>query len=102
MQAAQTAAKRGHEVVLYEMSDRLGGVLRIRSELPFKKDLKTYVDWMVAQTETCGARIVMKTEVEADTVNREKPDVLVIAVGAVPFVPDIPGIGSEKVVWAGT
>jgi NADPH-dependent 2,4-dienoyl-CoA reductase/sulfur reductase-like enzyme len=101
MQAAQTAVKRGHEVVLYEMSDRLGGVLRIGSELPFKKDLKTYVDWMVAQTERCGARIIMETEVDADAVIREKSHVLVIAVGAVPFMPDIPGIGSQKVVWAG-
>jgi 2,4-dienoyl-CoA reductase-like NADH-dependent reductase (Old Yellow Enzyme family)/NADPH-dependent 2,4-dienoyl-CoA reductase/sulfur reductase-like enzyme len=101
MQAAQTAVARGHEAVLYEMDDHLGGILRIGSELPFKKDLKTYVDWMVAQTEACGARIVRGIEVTADTVAAEKPDALIIAVGATPFVPAIPGIGSEKVVWAG-
>ncbi len=101
MQAAQTAAKRGHEVVLYEMTDRLGGMIRIGSELPFKKDLKTYVDWMVAQTEKCGARVVLNTEATAETVRDEKPEVLIIAVGAIPLVPAIPGINSRKVVWAG-
>ncbi len=101
MQAAQTAVKRGHEVVLYEMTDCLGGVLRVGSMLPFKKDLKTYADWMVSQTEKCGARIVTGTEVTADTVTRERPDALIIAVGATPLMPDIPGIDSRKVVWAG-
>ncbi len=101
MQAAQTAVNRGHETVLYEMSDHLGGTLRIGSELPFKKDLKAYTGWMVARTERCGARIVLNTEVTADTVRREKPEVLVIAVGATPFIPEIPGVDSKKVVWAG-
>jgi 2,4-dienoyl-CoA reductase-like NADH-dependent reductase (Old Yellow Enzyme family)/thioredoxin reductase len=101
MQAAQTAVKRGHDVVLYEMCDHLGGVLRIGSMLPFKKDLKTYVDWMVSQTHNCGARIVMGTEVTADVVGKERPDALIIAVGATPLVPDVPGIASRKVVWAG-
>jgi 2,4-dienoyl-CoA reductase-like NADH-dependent reductase (Old Yellow Enzyme family)/NADPH-dependent 2,4-dienoyl-CoA reductase/sulfur reductase-like enzyme len=101
MQAAQTAVERGHEVVLYEMTDRLGGVLRIGAELHFKKDLKTYVDWMVSRTEKCGARIVMGSEATADTVIRERPDALIIAVGAIPFIPEIPGIRSGKAVWAG-
>lgn len=101
MQAAQTAVKRGHEVVLYEMHSRLGGMLRIGSELPFKKDLKTYFDWMVVQTEKSGAKIVLNTEVTANTVKAEKPHALVIAVGAIPFIPGIPGIDSPNVVWAG-
>jgi len=101
MQAAQTAVKRGHEVVLYEMSDRLGGILNIGAELSFKKDLKHYAEWMVVQTEQCGARIVRNTEATADTVRAEEPDVLIIAVGATPFIPTLPGIDSAKVVWAG-
>jgi 2,4-dienoyl-CoA reductase-like NADH-dependent reductase (Old Yellow Enzyme family)/thioredoxin reductase len=101
MQAAQTAVQRGHEVVLYEMADRLGGILTVGAELPFKKDLKKYRDWMVLQTEKCGARIVFNTTVTAETVKAEKPDALVIAVGGTPFIPSLPGIGSSKVVWAG-
>lgn len=101
MQAAQTAIARGHEVVLYEMTPDLGGMLRIGCELPFKKDLKTYTYWMIAQTEKCGARIVKNAEVTAATVQDERPDALVIAVGATPIVPNLPGIASDKVFWAG-
>ena len=101
MQAAQTAAKRGHEVVLYEMGAEMGGMLRIGCELPFKKDLKTYMNWMVAQTEGCGARIVKNTEATAETVRAEHPEALVIAVGATPIIPDLPGIGQKNVFWAG-
>ncbi len=101
MQAAQTAAARGHDVVLYEMSDCLGGMLRVGCELSFKKDLKAYTEWMIAQTEKSNARIVLNTEVTAQTVRREKPDVLVIAVGATPLMPPIPGIDLPSVVWAG-
>jgi NADPH-dependent 2,4-dienoyl-CoA reductase/sulfur reductase-like enzyme len=101
MQAALTAVSRRHDVVLYEMSDQLGGMLRIGAELPFKNDLKTYVHWMTDQTEKSGARIVLGEEVTEDTVRKENPDALVIAVGAVPFIPDLAGIHSDKVVWAG-
>lgn len=101
MQATQTATKRGHDVVLYEMSDHLGGMLEIASELPFKKDLRNYFHWMVAQTQKSGAMIILNTEVTADTVKKENPDALIIAVGATPFIPDILGINSDKVIWAG-
>lgn len=101
MQAAQTARQRGHEVVLYEMSGDLGGMLRTGCELPFKKDLKNYMNWMVEQTEKCGAKIVRNTEATADAVREEHPDALIIAVGATPIIPDIPGISSKNVFWAG-
>jgi pyruvate/2-oxoglutarate dehydrogenase complex dihydrolipoamide dehydrogenase (E3) component len=83
------------------MSDHLGGMLTIGAELPFKKDLKKYKDWMVGQTVKCGARLVFNTTVSAETVKSEKPDVLIIAVGGTPFIPAVPGIESKKVVWAG-
>lgn len=101
MQAAQTAVQRGHEVVLYEATDHLGGMIKVGAALPFKGDLRTYVDWMVGKTEQSGARIVFNTEVTADTVRMEKPDVLIIAVGATPLIPAIPGVDSTSVVWAG-
>jgi 2,4-dienoyl-CoA reductase-like NADH-dependent reductase (Old Yellow Enzyme family)/thioredoxin reductase len=101
MQAAQTATERGHKVVLYEMSDHLGGMMATGCELDFKKDLKAYHLWMVAQTKKCGAKIILNTEVTAKTVAKERPDVLIIAVGAAPIIPEIPGINSKKVCWAG-
>lgn len=101
MQATLTAIKRGHEVVLYEMTDKLGGMLITGSQLPFKKDLKGYLEWLVVQTEKSGATIRYNVDVTPEIVNQEKPDVLIIAVGAVPLIPDIPGVDRPNVCWAG-
>ncbi len=101
MQAALTGMKRGHDVVLYEMTDHLGGMLEIGSKLPFKGDLKKFLDWLVGQTENCGATITYGTEVTAATVNEVNPDALIIAIGAVPFIPKVPGIDRPNVHWAG-
>ncbi|MEO0278860.1 MAG: FAD-dependent oxidoreductase [candidate division WOR-3 bacterium] len=101
MQAAQTAFQRGHEVVLYEKGESLGGLLRVACKLPFKRDLKNYLDWMIQQTEKSRIRVVFNTDVNADLVKMESPDALIIAVGAEPLFPDVPGIRQRNVVWAG-
>jgi 2,4-dienoyl-CoA reductase-like NADH-dependent reductase (Old Yellow Enzyme family)/thioredoxin reductase len=101
MQATLTAIQRGHEVILYEMTERLGGMLNDASRLPFKTDLRNYLEWLIARTEKSGATIKYNTEVTADIIKQEKPDALIIAVGATPFIPDIPGIDRPNVHQAG-
>ena len=97
MMAAQTACERGHEVVLYEKNDRLGGLLHDISALPFKGDMRRYLEWNIEKTMTCGARIVLGTEATQEVVEQEKPDALFIAAGSVPLIPKIPGIEMEHV-----
>jgi len=101
MQAVLTAVERGHEVVLYEKEDKLGGTLRHATDLAFKKDLRNYLDWIVAQTLKCGATIKLNTEVTAEIIKQDQPDALVIAVGATPLIPNVPGIDKSHVHWAG-
>lgn len=101
MQAALTAAERGHDVVLFEKEERLGGTLNHAAELEFKKDLKNYVEWIVAQTLKCGADIRFKTEATVENINAENPDALIIAVGATPLIPNIPGVDRANVHWSG-
>jgi 2,4-dienoyl-CoA reductase-like NADH-dependent reductase (Old Yellow Enzyme family)/thioredoxin reductase len=101
MQAALTAIKRGHDVVLYEMTDHLGGMLVTGSKLSFKEDLRNYLEWLIAQTKKSGATIKYNTEVTADIIKNEKPDALMIAVGATPFIPNVPGVDRPNVHWAG-
>jgi len=101
MQAALTAVERGHDVTLYEMADKLGGTLKHATDLKFKKDLKNYLEWIVAQTLKCGAMIKLNTEVTAETIRQDQPDALIIAVGATPLIPHIPGIDKSHVYWAG-
>jgi 2,4-dienoyl-CoA reductase-like NADH-dependent reductase (Old Yellow Enzyme family)/NADPH-dependent 2,4-dienoyl-CoA reductase/sulfur reductase-like enzyme len=101
MQAALTAVERGHEVILYEKEGNLGGTLCHATDLVFKKDLKNFLDWIVAQTLKCGAIIKLNTKVTAEMLNQDKPDALIIAVGATPLIPNVPGIDKSHVHWAG-
>jgi NADPH-dependent 2,4-dienoyl-CoA reductase/sulfur reductase-like enzyme len=101
MQAALTATKRGHDVILYEMKDRLGGMAEYACKLPFKRDMSIFLKWLITQTEKCGAVIRYNTEVTADVITQENPDALIIAVGAMPITPDVPGIDSPSVHWVG-
>jgi NADPH-dependent 2,4-dienoyl-CoA reductase/sulfur reductase-like enzyme len=97
MMAAQTLRERDHEVVLYEMSDRLGGMLNEISALPFKGDLKSYLEWDVRTTMQSGAKVVLGEEATPESVNKEKPDALFLAVGSSPLTLSIPGIGNPNV-----
>ncbi len=102
MEAARTAAQRGHEVILYEKDSQLGGALIMASALPFKGDIKKYLDWARrATTAMPNIDVRLSTEATADAILAEDPDVLVIAVGGSPVVPPVPGIDSKNVVWAG-
>ncbi len=101
MQAAMTASQRGHQVALYESADQLGGMLLTASALPFKSDMRRSIDWLIRSTEVCGAEIHLGVKADRELVLREQPDALILAVGAHPFTPPIPGAGQDQVVWAG-
>ncbi len=98
MTAAQTCAKMGHDVTLYEKSDSLGGLLKIATVAPFKEYMRLYLDWTRRETEKCGAKIVYNTAVTAEMVEAEDPDAVIVSTGSRFAHPPIPGIDGEKVV----
>jgi len=101
MEAARTAAGRGHEVVLFEKEARLGGTLVAASAAPFKADMRKYLDWAISSTiHQDNLTVRLTTEATPQDVLAEKPDVLIIAVGAAPVIPPVPGIESGRVVRA--
>ena len=100
MQAARTASERGHDVVLFEKENRLGGNLIPASALDFKQDVRDYMNWAIRSTEASGAKIVLNTAATPELVAEEKPDALIIAAGATAFVPPVKGIEGEQVMWA--
>lgn len=97
MQAAWTATQRGHDVVLYEKESRLGGNLYKAAELPFKKEINYFTDYIISHVTKCGARIVLNTEVTPEIVKAENPDVLILAVGTEDVIPPIPGVDGKNV-----
>ncbi|MBN1568285.1 MAG: FAD-dependent oxidoreductase [Acidobacteria bacterium] len=100
IQAMLTLCERGHDVTLYEKSDRLGGHVVPGSALPFKQDVKDYLAYLVCQAGKAPARILLNTEVTKSMLDAEKYDALVIAVGSEPVVPQLPGIDKSHVHWA--
>jgi 2,4-dienoyl-CoA reductase-like NADH-dependent reductase (Old Yellow Enzyme family)/NADPH-dependent 2,4-dienoyl-CoA reductase/sulfur reductase-like enzyme len=101
LQAAITAAERGHTVVLFEGSFSLGGNLLAAAMPDFKDDLKRFLRFLRARVEALDVDVRLGVAADASTVAAERPDRLVIAVGADPTRPDIPGIGEANTVWAG-
>jgi 2,4-dienoyl-CoA reductase-like NADH-dependent reductase (Old Yellow Enzyme family)/thioredoxin reductase len=100
IQALLTLCERGHDVTLYEMSDRLGGHIVPGSALPFKQDVKDYLDYLVCQANKAPARIRLNTEATKEILELERYDALIIAVGSKPIVPPLPGINKPHVHWA--
>lgn len=91
MTAARTLTARGHDVILYERDDRLGGRLYEASSLWLKDGFRRYLDWSVEQTEKCGVKIVLNTFVTPDLLEREAPDAVIVAIGAEEIKPPIAG-----------
>ncbi len=100
MQAALTAAQRGHKVTLCEKRGELGGALLCKKGVPFKADMLNNFSAMTRQLERAGVEIRLNTEATPEYVAKEAPDALIVAVGGAPFVPKIPGINKPIVVLA--
>ena len=100
IQAMLTLCDRGHDVTLYEKSDRLGGNLIPGSALPFKQDVRDYLDYLVRQAGKARARVLLGTEATKAMLDAKAYDALIIAVGSEPIVPVLPGIDKPHVHWA--
>ena len=103
MEAAIRAAKRGHEVILCEKTEKLGGALLCEEKVPFKKNLPLYLAHQAREVEKCGVDVRLNTEVTPEYVKEIEPDVIIAAMGASPVTPKIPGIekafGAEAVYY---
>ena len=100
MEAARVASLRGHEVTLYDRGRELGGQLLIASIPPGKQKLLCLRDYLATQIRKQGVRIELGTEVTPGIVRKVKPDVIIIATGAQPLMPEITGIRDTQVVTA--
>lgn len=100
MQAALTAAKRGHKVILCEKSDTLGGALLCEEKIPFKSNLDIYLKRQALKVSRADIEIHMNTEVTPVLAESFQPDVIIAAMGARPMVPNLKGIDGRNVAGA--
>jgi pyruvate/2-oxoglutarate dehydrogenase complex dihydrolipoamide dehydrogenase (E3) component len=100
MQAALTAEKNGHEVILCEKSDRLGGHIRCEEKVPFKKHLAEYIEQQERKIANSAIDVRLNTEVTPEYAKAVGADAIIAALGARPIKPDIPGIDGDNVLLA--
>lgn len=91
MEAARVLALRGHRVVLFEATGRLGGQIRLAEKAAWRRDLAGIADWLAAELGHLGVDTRHDTWAEADTVLAEAPDIVIDATGGLPKGKDIPG-----------
>lgn len=84
LEAARTAALRGHEVHLYEMTPHLGGQLRIAASAPHRADLAALTSFLAAEILRLGVQIHLRVPVDPDFVVAQRPDAVIVATGSTP------------------
>jgi len=91
MTAAITARERGHDVTLIDRAPALGGLLRFISKEHYKRDIKAYHEYLLGRMDASGAEVLLGMEATPESVRALTPDILVLALGARPNMPAIPG-----------
>jgi 2,4-dienoyl-CoA reductase (NADPH2) len=100
MEFALTASQRGHHVTLYEKNSYLGGQLNLAAAVPGKKDFRNLVRSFEKRMLINGVSVNLQTTLTAAEVEENRPDVLVVASGAIPASINVPGTDHPRVVNA--
>jgi 2,4-dienoyl-CoA reductase (NADPH2) len=97
LEAARLARLRGHEVSIWERAAELGGKLEVAGLAPSKREVLRFREHQARRLGALGVEIHTSSPVSAETVAEERPDVVIVATGADPLVPPIPGIDGPTV-----
>jgi 2,4-dienoyl-CoA reductase (NADPH2) len=92
LQAAETAAMRGHRVVLLDKAQQMGGQLLMACRPPGKGDIEPFKDHLVYRVKKLGVEIILNETVSPELLERINPDAAIIATGSAPVIPSIPGL----------
>lgn len=100
MQAAVTAASRGHDVTLVEKADKLGGNLHPAGAPYFKDDIVKFCSVLMKRVAEAKVNVILNTEVTPEYVKKADPDVLFVAIGSDELRPPIKGMELPHVIMA--
>ncbi|MEA4853016.1 MAG: FAD-dependent oxidoreductase [Christensenella sp.] len=100
MEAARTAAMRGHDVIVYEKNKQPGGQFRAAAFPPYKGELSSILTWQWQQCRKAGVKFIFDTEFTPEIALKEKAQKIIVASGPKPLKPPIPGVDKPHVVYA--
>jgi 2,4-dienoyl-CoA reductase-like NADH-dependent reductase (Old Yellow Enzyme family)/thioredoxin reductase len=96
LKAAEICGKRGHKVTVYEKSDSIGGQLRIAEKIPYKSEFEEVYRHLKIELSDLKIPIYLNTEIDIFLVEKDCPDVIIIATGSYPFVREFTGQQGAK------
>lgn len=88
MTAARILALRGHEVILVEAKRQLGGQLNLAAKAPHREEIENFLQYLVGELERLPVKILTGTDAPGHLVQDLKPDIVILATGARPWIPD--------------
>lgn len=97
LESARIAAERGHQVVLVEAKPALGGRVAISAKAPLRPGWGRSIDWLVHEAKRHGAELITGMRMSADDVQKYRADVVIVATGSTPFMPDIADVNDARV-----
>ncbi|HEX2705092.1 MAG TPA: NADPH-dependent 2,4-dienoyl-CoA reductase, partial [Candidatus Lustribacter sp.] len=98
MACAATAARRGHDVTLFEGADRLGGQFNLATQIPGKEEFRETLRYFATELADAGVATRLGTRAGVADLVAGGFDVVVLATGVTPRRPDIEGVDHPKVV----
>jgi len=100
LEAALTASSRGHNVTLCEKTGDLGGQFRLAAIPPYKEELTELIKYYETMLRKLNVKIKLNTEITSDVARKLAHDVIIVATGSEPLIPNIPGVHQENVTTA--
>jgi 2,4-dienoyl-CoA reductase-like NADH-dependent reductase (Old Yellow Enzyme family)/thioredoxin reductase len=81
LEAARVARERGHEVVLFERSDVVGGQINLAAKAPQREQMAGIVRWFDMETKRLGVERRLGVNADEAMILAEQPDIVVLATG---------------------
>ena len=95
LEAARITASRGHKVTLCEKDGRLGGLMVLGAVLNDK--IEPLIKWLTGEIKSLGIDVRLNTKVTPALLEKLKPDVIILAPGGEPIIPQVPGVNGANV-----
>lgn len=97
MSAARYAKMDGHDVVLFEQGNALGGQLTVAGATPHREAWWLFRDWLIREMDRLGIPVHLNTDVTAATLQQQRPDAVIIATGSSPVDTRFHSVGDTRV-----
>ncbi len=100
LKAAVTAASKGHKVKLYEAAANLGGQVLLAQKLPGRDEFGGLITNLAHELEQSRVAVFPRSKLTVDELTALGPDVVILATGAEPYIPEFDGCNDDHVVTA--